>query len=126
MPVGVGVDRERLVRHQNGAAVDEGRNVGDWSPTQRIGLVKRLRLLARGKPKRKLVRKITITVLGEGNKPVAGAAVRISGAGVRAARARTNRRGAATFRVRAKKRGALSFRATKSGYAAAALRLRVR
>jgi hypothetical protein len=45
---------------------------------------------------------------------------------VRAAQARTNRRGVATFRVRATKRGSLSFRATKSGYAAAALRLRVR
>jgi hypothetical protein len=108
------------------AAVDEGRNVGDWSPTQRIGVVKQLRLRARGAPKRKRVRKITITVLGEGNRPVIGAAVRVSGAGVRAAQARTNRRGIATFRVRATKRGSLSFRVTKSGYVAAALRLRVR
>jgi protein-S-isoprenylcysteine O-methyltransferase Ste14 len=108
------------------AAVDEGRNVGDWSPTQRIGVVKQLRLRARGAPKRKRVRKIRITVLGEGNRPVTGAAVRVSGAGSRAAQARTNRRGIATFRVRATRRGSLSFRATKSGYAAAVLRLRVR
>jgi protein-S-isoprenylcysteine O-methyltransferase Ste14 len=108
------------------AAVDEGRNAGDWSPTQRIGLVKRLRLRARGVPKRKRVRRITITVLGEGNRPVNGATVQLSGAGARAARARTNRRGLATFRVRAMRRGALSFRATKSGYQAATVRLRVR
>jgi protein-S-isoprenylcysteine O-methyltransferase Ste14 len=108
------------------AAVDEGRNVGDWSPTQRIGVVKRLLLRARGAPKRKRVRKITITVRGEGNRPVAGATVQLSGAGARRARARTNRRGTAIFRVRAMRRGSLSFRATKSGYQAATLRLRVR
>jgi protein-S-isoprenylcysteine O-methyltransferase Ste14 len=108
------------------AAVDEGRNAGDWSPTQRIGLVKQLRLRARGVPKRKRVRRITITVRGEGNRPVNGATVQVSGAGARGARARTNRRGVATFRVRAMRRGSLSFRATKSGYQAATLRLRVR
>jgi protein-S-isoprenylcysteine O-methyltransferase Ste14 len=108
------------------AAVDEGRNTGDWSPTQQIGLVRRLRLRARGVPKRKRVRRITITVRGEGNRPVAGAAVQLSGAGSRRARARTNRRGIAIFRVRATRRGSLSFRATKSGYRAATLRLRVR
>jgi protein-S-isoprenylcysteine O-methyltransferase Ste14 len=108
------------------AAVDEGRNAGDWSPTQRIGLVKQLRLRARGVPKRKRVRRITITVRGDGNRPVSGATVQLSGAGARGARARTNRRGVALFRVRAMRRGSLSFRATKSGYQAATLRLRVR
>jgi protein-S-isoprenylcysteine O-methyltransferase Ste14 len=108
------------------ASVDEGRNVGDWSPTQQIGLAKKLRLLARGAPKRKQVRKIRITVLGTGNRPVAGATVRVSGAGARATRARTNRKGAITFRVRAKKRGLVAFRVTKSGYEAGTLRMRVR
>jgi protein-S-isoprenylcysteine O-methyltransferase Ste14 len=108
------------------AAVDEGRNTGDWSPTQRIGLVKKLRLLARGTPKRKRVRKVVVTVLSETKRPIAGATVRVSGAGARAARARTNRRGTATFRIRATKRGSISFRATKSGYGAATLKLRVR
>jgi protein-S-isoprenylcysteine O-methyltransferase Ste14 len=108
------------------AAVDEGRNAGDWSTSQRIGLVKRLRLVARGTPKRKRVRKIAITVLDGGKQPISGATVRVSGAGARVAKVRTNRRGTATFRVRAKRRGAVSFRATKSGFAAATLRLRVR
>jgi protein-S-isoprenylcysteine O-methyltransferase Ste14 len=108
------------------AAVDEGRNVGDWSPPQRIGLVSRLRVRARGAPRRKRVTTIRITVLGANNRPVAGAAVRASGAGARAARLRTNRRGVASFRVRATRRGFVSFRATKSGYESATLKLRVR
>ena len=108
------------------AAVDEGRNVGDWSPHQRIGLVNRLRLRARGAPRRNRVTTIRITVLGADNRPVAGATVRASGAGARAARLRSNRRGVASFRVRAKRRGFVSFRATKSGYESATLKLRVR
>jgi protein-S-isoprenylcysteine O-methyltransferase Ste14 len=107
------------------AAVDEGRNVGDWSPVQQIGVVRQLRLTARGAPKRKRVRKIVVTVRGGGGA-VAAATVRMSGAGARAAMVRTNRRGTATFRVRPTKRGAIVFRATKSGYQAATLRLRVR
>jgi protein-S-isoprenylcysteine O-methyltransferase Ste14 len=108
------------------AAVDEGRNVGDWSPAQRIGVAKKLRLRARGTPKRNRMRKITITVIGSGSKPVLGATVRMSGAGARAAKVRSNRKGVATVRVRAKRRGAIVFRVTKSGYEAATLRLRVR
>ncbi|HZB35658.1 MAG TPA: isoprenylcysteine carboxylmethyltransferase family protein [Gaiellaceae bacterium] len=108
------------------AAMDEGRNTGDWSPVQQIGVVRRLRLTARGAPKRKRIRTIVITVRGAGNARVAGAAVRMSGAGARAGIARTNRKGTATFRVRATKRGAVVFQATKSGYQSATLRLRVR
>ena len=108
------------------AAMDEGRNTGDWSPVQQIGVVRRLRLTARGTPKRKRVRKIVITVRGDGNRPVGGVAVRMAGAGARAAIVRTNRKGSATFRVRATKRGTVVFQATKSGFRSATLRLRVR
>jgi protein-S-isoprenylcysteine O-methyltransferase Ste14 len=107
------------------AAVDEGNNVGDWSPTRQIGAVKTMRLTARGRLKRKKTRQIVVTVL-TGKSPIVGAAVRVSGAGARRMARRTNRRGVVTFRVRATKRGAVVFRATKSGYASATLRLRVR
>jgi hypothetical protein len=107
------------------AAVDEGRNVGDWSPTQQIGAVKTMRLTARGRPRRKKTRQIVVTVLS-GKSPIVGAAVRVSGAGVRRMVGRTNRHGVVTFRVRATKRGAVVFRVTKSGYASASLRMRVR
>jgi protein-S-isoprenylcysteine O-methyltransferase Ste14 len=108
------------------AAVDEGRNVGDWSPTQRIGVVRRMRLRARGAPKRGRTRTITITVLSGSNRPLAGATVRVSGAGARRMARRTSRRGIATFQVRARKRGSVVFQATKSGYRSASLSLRVR
>jgi len=108
------------------AAMDEGRNTGDWSPVQQIGVVRRLRLVARGAPKRNRVGTVVITVRGVVNAPVSGAAVRMSGAGARAAIVRTNRKGRATFRVRATKRGLVVFQATKSGFQSATLRLRVR
>jgi protein-S-isoprenylcysteine O-methyltransferase Ste14 len=108
------------------AAVDEGNNVGDWSPTQRIGVVKRMRLTARGTPKRMRTRPIVITVRTGANRPIAGATVRVSGAGAKRMARRTNRRGVVTFKVRARLRGSVVVRATKSGYASATLRLRVR
>jgi hypothetical protein len=108
------------------AAVDEGNNVGDWSPTQRIGVVRRMRLTARGTLKRRAARSIVITVRSGANRPIAGATVRASGAGARRMARRTNRRGMVTFKLRPRIRGAVVFRATKSGYQSATLRLRVR
>ncbi len=58
-------------------------------------------------------------------KPVAGALVRVSGAGIKAKRARTNRKGKVSFRLRPKKRGRLVFGASKAGYAAGSLSMRV-
>ena len=108
------------------AAVDEGNNVGDWSPTQRIGVVRRMVLKASGTPKRRKTRTIVVTVLSGANRPLSGATIRVSGAGARRMARRSNKRGMATFRVRARLRGALVFRATKSGYGSARLNLRVR
>ena len=108
------------------AAVDEGNNVGDWSPTQRIGVVRRMRLVARGTPKRRRARTVVITVLSGANRPLSGATVRVAGAGARRMARRSNRRGVATFRIRPRLRGSLVFRATKSGYGSATLKLRVR
>jgi protein-S-isoprenylcysteine O-methyltransferase Ste14 len=108
------------------AAVDEGRNVGDWSQTHRIGVVRRMKLRARGTLKRRQTRTIVITVLSGGNRPIAGAAVRASGAGAKRMARRTNQRGTVTFRVRPRLRGSVVFRATKSGYGSATLKLRVR
>ena len=108
------------------AAVDEGRNVGDWSPTQRIGVVRRMKLKSSGTLKRRTTRTILITVLSGGNRPLAGATVRVSGAGAKRMAHRTTRRGTVTFRVRPRLRGSVVFRATKSGYGSATLKLRVR
>jgi protein-S-isoprenylcysteine O-methyltransferase Ste14 len=108
------------------AAVDEGRNVGDWSPTQRIGVVKTMRLRASGTLKRGKQRVIVISVASSASRPISGATVRVSGAGARRLAGRTTRRGTVTFRVRATRRGTVVFRATKSGYQSATLSMRVR
>jgi hypothetical protein len=108
------------------AAVDEGRNVGDWSPTQRIGVVRRMKLKASGTLKRRKTKTIVITVLSGGNRPISAATVRVSGAGAKRMARRTTRRGTVTFRVRPRLRGFVVFRATKSGYGSATLKLRVR
>jgi hypothetical protein len=108
------------------AAVDEGRNVGDWSPTQRIGVVRRMKLKASGTLKRRKTKTIVISVLSGANRPISGATVRVSGAGAKRMARRTTRRGTVTFRVRPRLRGSVVFRATKSGYGSATLKLRVR
>ena len=114
------------------AAVDEGRNVGDWSPTQEIGTAKRaasakrMTLRVRGAVKRRRASTLRVTVTTAARRPIAGATVRISGAGVRRAAARTNKRGQATFRVRAKKRGKIMVTVAKTGYALGRVRVKVR
>ena len=54
------------------------------------------------------------------------ASVRVTGAGMRPKSGRTNGRGKVTLRVRPRKRGRLLFRATKQGFAAGSLSMRIR
>jgi hypothetical protein len=108
------------------AGVDEGNNVGDYTPVQQIGTAKRLRLAARGKPVRGRSTAVSLTVTGPSGAPVKGALVRVSGAGVRRLSARTNRAGRVRFMIRPKQRGTITYRATKAGYQPAGLRNRVR
>jgi hypothetical protein len=108
------------------AAMDENRNVGEFAPAQRIDIATRLRVAATGMPRRKRWARLTVFVTDPSRRPVAGARVRLSGAGVRARSAKTNRAGRVAFRVRPPKRGRLAFTATKAGFAAGALSVRVR
>ena len=108
------------------AARDKAFNNGDWTQAQRIDIAQRLRVAVNQPPLRKRWTRLVVTVSNPAMKPVAGALVRVSGAGIRAKQARTNRLGKVSFRVRPKKRGRLAFRATKPGYAAGALSMRVR
>ena len=117
---------------------------------------RRLVLLARGRPgqelqRRRLVaaaadRHLSATARGRQSEPllaaaglassspcrirsgkaVARASVRVTGAGMRPKSGRTNGRGKVTLRVRPKKRGRLLFRATKQGFAAGSLSMRIR
>jgi hypothetical protein len=108
------------------AAMDKGSNVGDWTQAQRIDILKRLSVVASGRPVRRRWARIRVTVTDSSRKAVAGAYVRVSGAGIRAKRARTNRLGRVTFRLRPTKRGRLVFTATKAGFGPGVLSLRIR
>ncbi|MBA2568270.1 MAG: carboxypeptidase regulatory-like domain-containing protein [Actinobacteria bacterium] len=108
------------------AAMDENRNAGEFAPPQKINIAQRLRMAAMGQPRRKKRTLVTVMVSNPVRRPVAAATVRVSGAGIRARSARTNRAGRVTFRLRPTKRGRLSFRATKAGFAAGSLSIRIR
>jgi hypothetical protein len=107
------------------AARDKSFNNGDWTQAQRIDIAQRLRVAVNRPAFRKRWSRLVVTVSSPSNKAVARALVRISGAGIRVRQARTNRAGKVTFRVRPKKRGRLAFKATKAGYAAGTLSMRV-
>jgi hypothetical protein len=108
------------------AARDKAFNVGDFTQAQRIDIAQRLKVSVSRPALRKRWTRVVVTVSNPLNKPVAGATVRVSGAGMRAKRGRTNGRGKVTFRLRPRKKGRLLFGATKPGYAAGALSMRVR
>ncbi|MEP6909497.1 MAG: hypothetical protein ABI896_03580 [Actinomycetota bacterium] len=107
------------------AAMDKSMNLGDWTQAQTIDIAQHLRVAISRPPIRKFWTRVVVTVSDPTFKPVAGAAVRVSGAGIRRRAGRTNRRGQVSFRIRPRKRGRLMFRASKAGYAAGALSMRI-
>jgi hypothetical protein len=108
------------------AAMDENRNVGDYAPAQQFGIAQRLKLAVMGIPRRRRTTRLTAFVTNYGRRPIAGATVRVSGAGIRPRKTRTSRSGRATFRFRTPKRGRLTFTASKPGFTAGAMTIRVR
>jgi protein-S-isoprenylcysteine O-methyltransferase Ste14 len=107
------------------AGVDEGNNVGDFIPAQRIGAAKRMRIAARGRAVRGRRSVVIVTVRELPGPPLSGATVRVSGAGIRPRAARTNKAGRVRFSIRATQRGRITYRATKAGYTPAVLTTRV-
>jgi hypothetical protein len=109
------------------AGIDEGNNVGDYIPAQRIGgAANRMRVSITGRVVRGRATVVRITVRNSSGTALSGATVRVSGAGLRPLARRTGRDGAARFRIRPTRRGKLSARATKAGYAPAVVTKRVR
>jgi hypothetical protein len=108
------------------AGVDEGNNVGDYTPAQPIRAAKRLRLAIRGRAVRGRSTRVTVSVSRATGGAVAGATVRVSGAGMRARADRTNRSGKARLVVRPTRPGVVTYRATKSGFQPAVVTTRVR
>ncbi|HMI99657.1 MAG TPA: hypothetical protein VK488_07490 [Gaiellaceae bacterium] len=108
------------------AARDKSFNVGDWTQAQRINIAQQLRVAVnRTAPRRRWTR-VRVTVSDPLGKAVAGAKVRVSGAGMAPKSGRTSRLGRVTIRVRPRKRGRLLFSATKAGFAAGSLTMRIR
>jgi hypothetical protein len=108
------------------AARDKALNLGDWTQAQRIDIAQRLRVAVNRTPARRRWTRVLVTVSDPLGKAVAGATVRVSGAGMRPKSGRTNGRGRVTLRLRPRKRGRLLFRATKRGFAAGSLSMRIR
>jgi hypothetical protein len=108
------------------AARDKLFNLGDWTQAQRIDISQRLRVAVNRTPPRRRRTRVLVTVSDPAGKAVAGATVRVSGAGMQPKSGRTNARGRVTLRLRPRKRGRLLFRATKQGFAAGTLSMRIR
>jgi hypothetical protein len=118
------------------AAVDEDRNIGDFSRPHSFTLKKasgpgavqvtqRLRLGVRGKLRAKRRSRVVVTVKA-GGRPVAGAKVRGLGPGLKPRWRATNRRGQVVFRFRPARKGLVLFQATKRGYLVGAAQARIR
>jgi len=103
------------------AARDKAFNVGDFTQVQRIDIAQRLKVAVNRSAMRKRWTKVTVTVADPLNHAVAGATVKVTGAGIRAKKGRTKRTGKITFRLKPRKKGRLTYTATKPGYAAGGL-----
>jgi hypothetical protein len=114
------------------AMVDADNNLGDYSVARPFTLppmgtggggtptVQRFRASFTGYPVRNQWRTVTLTVRNGSFQLVAGANVRISGAGVRAVTKRTGTGGKVSFRLRATRYpGRVAFRVTKLNFTAA-------
>ena len=107
------------------AAVDAGNNVGAFA-SKTISRGKAMRVTARGSLRRGATGRVTVVVRGSTGKALAAAAVRVSGAGVRAQTRRTNKRGSVSFSLRPTKAGTVTFSVSRSGYGGKSVRKRVK
>ena len=119
------------------SAIDEDRNVGDFTRAHSFTLQKvttgpggvqasqRLRLGVRGRLRVKRMSRVVVTVRA-GGRVIPGAKVRGFASGLRPRWRATNRRGQVVFRFRPKTRAKVLFQATKRGYLAGAVQVRVR
>jgi hypothetical protein len=108
------------------AAVDADRNQGDYSPAQKVGFASKMRVQLVGFPLAGRWSKVTVKVTNFTNQPVGGAAIRVTGKGLKLRAKRTSKAGSVTFRIRAKKGVSILFRAIKTGYVPATTTYKVR
>jgi hypothetical protein len=109
------------------SAVDEDHNQGDWSSTGQIQMLPRMRLSVSGTPRHRKRSRFTIRVEKFAGGALAKASVRVTGPGMRGKSGRTNARGKLTLYLKPGRKGTkLTFRATKAGYQAAYVTVKVR
>ncbi len=116
------------------AMIDADLNLGDFTGIRSFTLppipppddggedppvLQRFKVTSTGYPVRNRFKTVTVTVRNPSFQPVAGASVRVSGAGVKAATKQTSATGKVTFRIRATRYpGKVTFRITKTGFTA--------
>jgi hypothetical protein len=106
------------------AAVDEGNNLGAWT-TRSLSLLKRLKVSVLGSLRHGRSGIVTVRTTDGSGHPVKGAAVRVTGAGVRG-RKGTGRKGEARFKLHPSSRGRLIISVTRRGYQSGRASARVR
>jgi hypothetical protein len=107
------------------AVVDEGHNLGGWA-ARRLRSLPSARIHLRGRLRTSRAGTVRVTVTGRNGRRLAGAVVRVQGAGVMSRPRRTDRRGTARLRLTPRARGVVRFSAEKAGYSPARAKLRVR
>jgi hypothetical protein len=108
------------------AAVDEERNVGGFTQIQVIRLAERMTMSITPRPTRGRFTRVVVTLKSAAGKPVRGATVRATGAGVAGRAARTGRTGKAILRLRPIRRGTLVLRAIRAGFQPASYAVKIR
>lgn len=116
------------------AMIDADQNLGDYTAIRSFVLppipppddgdddppvAEKFKVTSTGYPVRNRFKTVTLTVRDASFQPVAGAKVRVSGAGVSVATKTSGATGKVTFRVRATRYpGKVTFRVTKTGFTA--------
>ncbi|MCW3049908.1 MAG: hypothetical protein JWO74_4192 [Solirubrobacterales bacterium] len=97
------------------ATVDQGGNTGAYA-TGTFTVPRRMRLSTAGSLRKGATGRLTVTLKGASGKPLRKATVRISGAGIKAAKKLTGKRGTASFTVRPRRKGTVVMKASAKGY----------
>jgi hypothetical protein len=95
------------------AVIDPDGNVGAYSKAMKFRLLARMQIQFTGQQAHGVRGVVIVSVLNALGKPVKGAAVRLTGAGVRTGRKKTNNKGIVNFSVKATRAGNLTATATK-------------
>ncbi|HEY3614131.1 MAG TPA: Ig-like domain-containing protein [Gaiellales bacterium] len=95
------------------AVLDPDGNLGAFSKAKKFTILARLSVALSGQPPKGQPGVVTVVVTNAKGKPVAGAAVKLRGAGVKTGTHKTSKKGVVTFSVKPTKAGNLTATVTK-------------